>query len=978
MGNYRVALIALMCLNSLCHILAQDHNKYLYAENLYKEKKYDKCLPILQEIIRANHAYPDSTLAAAYKLRGDLYLKEFDIKNTLSRYEKADEIYAKYPKQFVHQRIVLANKSGICYAQQDNLVMTAKYFQKEYDLAIQNYAADDLTVGKSTNNLAAVYLYLGDFEKSLDYFFKSLEIKKKFEADNPLTIANTYENISSIYGQINQMGEAERYLQMAGHLYQRDTVAAIETLFSYYLNTAGFYIENEQSKVALKELDKGEALSEDFKANKLSVLLHHKLYADAYFQLKQYEKSLTSYKQAEALIKKYDVGQKELSVMHTQMASIYAKQGDQDKAIQRLEIARAEILPLYGSTHKNYLNLLENQISILLEMGDVGRAEHLIKDFKKNFALRYEKQSSDLLFSNLKMAMLNMDLNCGLVRFKQDDSESNLDSALAIADSVVLYQDEVLSSISDKENKLYFFQNAFANFSTTVYLLLKKYKRNKDAHYLEAAFALSEKAKYYSLREARGVRYPFLETLVSKDLIEKEKSSKIELNQTISLYENKLDQKTDPEAMLELIGKVDSLKSLHRKAVNDLSEASIAFKDFLFEEKELDLAAAKSKLKSLNRSYVSYFLNENTLIDEHYVFVMSGESLTFQTLMIDEEELEETINALNSALDIEVDNLSNESQITSFQQPAISLYETLIAPLAIEKGKGIIVNGHQVLNSIPFGVLWNNKQKTYLLQDHAISYSFGMQTLLDAENLDYDVDLLSSAPDFSATANLELMPLENTGKEIQMINSILDVKNSVRVASKQAFQEKASSGKYNIMHLATHASANQQKGYQSYLAFGNSNEDLLYSREIYGLPIYSNLVVMSACETGGGELVKSQGVLGLTSAFASTAAQSIVASLWNVNDASSQQIMANFYKGLKSGQAKDEALRSAKMAYIASVPNSQRHPCYWAGFVQYGSTAPLDFKNGWTDVQRTGLALVGLLCMIALWYWRKNKAVSLA
>jgi len=196
MKNLRVNLLFGLFFTLLIPSFAQDQSPLLSAKHLYKEKSYEKCKIIIDDILTQKDSYPDSIIAEAYKIRGDLHLKASDLKSTLAMYELADDIYAKYKNQFVHQRLVLANKSGICYAQQDKLIETAKYFQKEYDIAIQNYGPQDLTVGKSTNNLAAVYLYLGDFEKSLDYFFKSVEIKKKYEDENPIELANTYENIS--------------------------------------------------------------------------------------------------------------------------------------------------------------------------------------------------------------------------------------------------------------------------------------------------------------------------------------------------------------------------------------------------------------------------------------------------------------------------------------------------------------------------------------------------------------------------------------------------------------------------------------------------------------------------------------------------------------------------------------------------------------------------------------------------------------
>jgi CHAT domain-containing protein/tetratricopeptide (TPR) repeat protein len=978
MSFSRVTNVIFLCLIYFPFSIAQDHSPLLSAKDLYKEKAYRECGDLIDALLKDKTPYPDSIIAEAYKMRGDLHLKESDLKNTLLMYEEADKIYAKYENQFVHQRLVLANKSGICYAQQDKLDETAKYFQKEYDIAIQNYGPEDLTVGKSTNNLAAVYLYLGDFEKSLSYFFKSVEIKKKYEKENPIELANSYENISTIYGQINQMGEAEKYLQMAGLLYQKDSPKRAEALFPYYINMATFYIANEKVNEGLEELKKAEELPPSYKTNKLGELIHQKLYGDAYFKNKEYDKAMSYYEKAGAMIYDYDVGQKELGVMRTQMADIFAIRGEKQKAIQALAQADEEMLSLYGHTHKNYLNLLEQQIYIYLEIGELSLAQKSIVKYRRNFTLRNESLPNDLLFSNLKMGLLSLDLSYALSVFKESTNPEDLDKAISLAENVIIYQDEVLHNISDKDNRLYFFKNAYSNFSAAIYLFISKYNVASDIHFLEKAFVLSEKAKYYSMKEARGASFPILEDSVPQDLIINEKNLKLKLNQITSKYENKLNQKVESSEMLQLVDQIDSLKLLHNTAMEKLTEASPALSTFLNNESKLDINEAKSKLKSLDRIYISYFINENKLLPDNYAFILSADTLQYTAIAMKTDDISALVLKLNRALRLDLNAPNLESRLNEYREPAAQLHTVLIKSLGLANQTGIIINAHKELHSIQFDILLNVEEKEFLIQKRAVSYISALQPLLDFYRSDYDVDLILSAPDFKTSSDLSFLPLPNSRKEIGDVKSLLEPTDVVETHSKREFQKAVTNKDVNIVHLATHAKANQDRGYQSYLAFGNSTEDLLYSREIYGLPIYANLVVLSGCETGDGELVKSQGVLGLTSAFASTATQSIVASLWSANDLSSQEIMNYFYKALKSGMTKDEALREAKLTYISSVPPSKQHPYYWAGFIHYGNIEALNFKTfNYIPLLIGGLFGISVL-MGVLWYRKKNKAALLS
>ena len=92
-------------------------------------------------------------------------------------------------------------------------------------------------------------------------------------------------------------------------------------------------------------------------------------------------------------------------------------------------------------------------------------------------------------------------------------------------------------------------------------------------------------------------------------------------------------------------------------------------------------------------------------------------------------------------------------------------------------------------------------------------------------------------------------------------------------------------------------------------------------------------MTLSACRTALGEVVGGEGVLGLTRAFMYAGSRSVVASLWNVNDTATAELMKSFYANLKRGLPKDEALKQAKLGMMRGKQASWRHPYYWAPFV---------------------------------------------
>lgn len=141
-----------------------------------------------------------------------------------------------------------------------------------------------------------------------------------------------------------------------------------------------------------------------------------------------------------------------------------------------------------------------------------------------------------------------------------------------------------------------------------------------------------------------------------------------------------------------------------------------------------------------------------------------------------------------------------------------------------------------------------------------------------------------------------------------------------------------------IVHFATHAILDERvpdrSGILLTTAAGESAPAILRARDLAGLSIPVDLVTLSACQTGLGQIVAGEGVLGLAWAFTRAGASSLIVTLWNVSDASSAATMIAFYRALAAGQSKSAALRSARLAILDNP--ALRHPYFWAGHVLIG------------------------------------------
>ncbi len=147
--------------------------------------------------------------------------------------------------------------------------------------------------------------------------------------------------------------------------------------------------------------------------------------------------------------------------------------------------------------------------------------------------------------------------------------------------------------------------------------------------------------------------------------------------------------------------------------------------------------------------------------------------------------------------------------------------------------------------------------------------------------------------------------------------------------------------KYRIIHFATHALLNSQHPDLSGVVLslvdenGKPQDGFLRLNDLYNLKLNADLVVLSACSTALGKDIKGEGLVGLTRGFMYAGAARVVASLWNVNDAATAELMKNFYRAMLIEKLTPAAaLRSAQLAMSRDPRWSS--PYYWSGFVLQG------------------------------------------
>jgi CHAT domain-containing protein len=318
------------------------------------------------------------------------------------------------------------------------------------------------------------------------------------------------------------------------------------------------------------------------------------------------------------------------------------------------------------------------------------------------------------------------------------------------------------------------------------------------------------------------------------------------------------------------------------------------------------------------------------------------------------EKIEATIKSYREALTRNVSALTLHQADADAIRLSSGLYDMLVKPVeaSLEGTKSLIVVPDGGLYYLAFESLSGGSPgRRYLLERFPISYAPSATSLMEltqpspaapAKTLlafGDPVYSVSSKGPGSGTRGPDLGQLPYTREEVTGIASLFPKEQSALYLGASAREESVKSEAldgYRFIHFATHGILDESHPSRSALALSVSStaeDGLLQVSEIANLRIRAELVTLSACSTGLGELVSGEGMLGLVRAFLYAGASSVAVSLWNVNDAATSALMKEFYRGLSHSVSPEEALRRAQLSLIHQADSPWHHPHYWAPFV---------------------------------------------
>lgn len=522
----------------------------------------------------------------------------------------------------------------------------------------------------------------------------------------------------------------------------------------------------------------------------------------------------------------------------------------------------------------------------------------------------------------------------------------------------------------DSESSRQFLLNkSYPIFEQGIAICHKLYSTTKDNNYLEQAFRMAEKSKAVLLLDALKNSNAEAFAGIPEETLE----SGYQLRFKIKTLEKRLQKAKEKKKSAKQISKINvelfEAKQAYNEYVSGLEKAHPKYYQLKYDLQTVTIKEIQNDLlKQANTSLIEYFIGDQNI----YRFNIGKSQVEFDQIMAD-FPIKQWVAGLRNGITGNTDATSIQFTTTAFQ-----LYNKLLSNTNLSQSLIIVPDG--VLGYVPFDALLtapvekNNAraftEHPYLLKKHNISYCFSATLLkeMSGKTKDAQKAFLGFAPSFKSYS-----PLKTSQKVTQELST--NYKGDFwkdQEANKDRFIKEA--GNYNILHISSHAVANDSLQDACYLVCAEANKDddhLIYNSDLYQLDLNASLVVLGACETGSGKLQRGEGIMSLARGFSYAGASSLLTTLWSVDEATTAGLLQAFYEQLQKGNTTNDALYKAKNNYLLNAQNEKEaHPKYWASLIPIGHMQAVN-SGGSINWLLIGGGIL-LSCLLLL-YFRSGK-----
>lgn len=961
---------------------------YLYL-NLFNKAlaNYEKALTISL----ASLGEDNSSVADLYNNMGLVY-------NELGNFEKAFD----YHKKTLAIRINIYGEKHQSVAASYNNIGLIKESQGAFEIALSNYQKsleiESATLGEkhpevaiSYNNVGSAFLKLGFYEDALESFQKALKIRLSIYREEHPSIALSYNNLGIVY--INQGAN-----EMALNYLQKSLAIGLSVFGEKHLSVASSYNNIGLRYRVLGDYD--EALNNLETALKIKITILGENHPDVaaiyndiglvYGDQRAFKASLENFHNA-LKIKSETLGKHhpDIGSHYQNIGYIFSQQGAYEEALKYLQKALTIRL---GSLKEKHPAVSGTYNGIGHNYRQIGNYKYALRNFQKALMANspvFNQQDlsknpvvGELVLSKLKL----LEALNGKARTLYDlyayQSKQIDDLILAVETykTSIQWANEMRKDFNREEDKEELLNNAFETYENAIKSSIELYGQIKQDSLLKQIFIYFEMSRSVLLLEGIQNTTAKAFSRIPSNLLKKEN----EISVLLTFYEKNLfeeelkEAKAESRKMALWQERIFALKQVNDSLTSVFETQYPEYHRLKYDLSAASVADVQTFLSDDKTALIEYFVGDSSI----YAFVIDKNKYKLINIARD-FPLETTITQL-----VKVISSANTSQRDSLAKLSHHLYQKIFAPIEKEFDlpEKLIIVPDGILGYLPFDALLKELPEPnsplifypYLLKDHQISYCYSATLLKEMQERKHDEDqlgdFLAFAPEFNGdkqafdesrfadlgyeerriiNTRAGLGFLEHNILEVETLGEIvggsMDIFTGVKLytgkaATRDQFLDNCT--KYRILHLSSHANANDKQGDYSWIAFykkDTTDHEFLYNRDLYNLQLKADLVVLSACETGIGELQRGEGIIGLTRGFSYAGAKSLLPSLWQVNDRSTRELMEQFYINLKAGKSKDEALRIAKLQLLSN--NEYADPFHWAGFVPIGDMRPLKFSN---------------------------------
>lgn len=843
--------------------------------------------------------------------------------------------------------------------------------------------ADNDNLAGTYTNIGACYVAMGLPRKGIVCYEKALAAFRRQDERHP-TLAVVFNNLGNASKEIGEHAAAVRYLKEAIGFNTNRAGVYSTNLGDVYLEMDSLLLAKQCFQTAIQRLTPFAAQLADDLARP-----HHNL-ALLYLREKNTDKAL-EHEQKSLPLRRSKWGFYHLDVARSYLglSSIYAEKKDGRQSGLYADTAlliQRSIVP--SGPHPEIAQTHLFKANLAFDAADFTATETALDSALAAVGYRSADHFADVTSPLEMLEAFARKTDLATARYQRTLSPQHLADARDFSKIAIAALLNWRDGLAEEVSKTAALQRNYSVFGKAIRAALLSLDQAEDGDDIKATvFAYAEQSK----------------ALVLLDAMQNSKAKQFAgIPDSVTRRERNLRQAiTDTEKQRQLLTTgakptIDSvaaqlnthLLQLHRDYAafgKSLESAYPAYYRLKHDRATADLPTAQ-RLLAPGHTLLEYFTGDSSI----YAFVVRPDRYQVTEIKRDfplETLVQQMRNGLSGfyAQKNPHDTLY-EHTLRQYIATACSLYTRLIAPIEAQlTDDTLIIVPDGVLGYLPFEALLSSPPADsgnfgtypFWLRKKQISYCYSATLLREMKQKQHKTppigSLLAFAPCYkgneaglrkqfgskpkprpaasaqpknSIAARGGFEPLPASGEEAYRVSEAWRGRRFVhREGTLARFEQLAAD--YRILHLSTHGQANSQAGDNSYLVFAagptdSAEYELLYVRDLYNFQLNADLVTLSACETGIGELQRGEGVVSLARAFAYAGAKSIVTSLWATNDGATKELMEKFYEALRQpGRSKDAALRAAKLRYLSDFPGEQAHPFFWAAFVPIGDMAPI-------------------------------------